>query len=218
MNEQQEEKWYLPEALDVTKSESALSRSIELRKQLAPRAISPFARLSSQEFERVRAADRITHIADDLHRVDEELKTERGRDSVEKLKEARIALAHRLAENLAIVGRYDLASELEPDPEQRKEYAAILSALVLDDSYSCKCAPGRLYVKQWIFSQKHKRMMPLLACSGCGMLNVSPLPDDLLKQKQAREKARELVEGKTPEEAAKILKAADLTSEKVIPR
>ncbi len=216
MNEDPNAKWELPPNLRIT-SPKVQEEVIQLRKQLEPRAVSPFARLSPQEFERNRATARIHHIADDLHRVEEALKTNRGADSHKKLKEARYALAARLAENLSIVGRYDLAAEIAPDPAQQKEYAAVVQALVLDDSYQCQCAPGKQYVKQWIWSPKHGKVMPLIACAGCGTMNVSSLPMDLVKQQQASAKARELAEGLEPAEAAKVLRANNLTTEKVIP-
>jgi hypothetical protein len=72
---------------------------------------------------RIRATARIPHLLDDLNRVDAELAFSRGKDSVRKLREAREALSIRLAENLAIVGRYDLAAEIEPRSEHQKDYA-----------------------------------------------------------------------------------------------
>lgn len=216
MNEDQNQQWHLPANLDVTKSEKAALLSAELRKQLAPRAVSPFARQSPQEFERTRARDRISHIYDDLRRVEAELKTSRGRNAVRELNEARIALAHRLAENLATIGGYTLAAQVEPDPEQKKEYADIVSALVLDDGYRCRCAPGKVYVKRYIWSDKHKREMPLLACTGCGLLNVSSLPADLLKQREARQTARALVGQRPPDEARKILIQSKHTTKDLI--
>lgn len=217
MANEDNEKWELPEPLRIT-NEQVAAQALEMVKELKPKAVSPFARLSPQEFERIRATARVSHIADDLHRVEGELRTSRGKDSVQKLREARHALAKRLAENLAITGRYDLAAQVTPDPEQQKEYAGVVRALVLDDSYKCQCAPGKKYVKTYVFSPKHQRMMPLIACSGCETMNVTTLPNDLAKQQEARAKARTMVEGMSPEEAAKTLRAAGHVTEKLIPR
>lgn len=217
MANEDNEKWELPEPLRIT-NEQVAAQALEMAKELKPKAVSPFARLSPQEFERIRATARVSHIADDLHRVEDKLKTSRGKDSVQKLREARHALAKRLAENLATIGRYDLAAGIAPDPEQQKEYAEVVRALVLDDSYRCQCAPGKKYVKKYVFSPKHQRMMPLVACAGCETMNVTTLPGDLAKQQEARAKARVMVEGMSPDEAAKTLRAANHTTEKLIPR
>jgi hypothetical protein len=95
-----------------------------MRRDLEKRAISPFARLSPTEFARIRAKARIQHLGRSLRLVDQQLQSERGRDTVHKLMEARKALADRLAENLAVVGDFALAAELAQDKAHRDEYAA----------------------------------------------------------------------------------------------
>lgn len=117
------QKWHLPEALDINKNPAVRVQAARMAKDLEPRAVSPFARLSPQAFARVRARARIRHLTEALQQVDRELKTNRGVDYGRQLQEARVALRGRLAENLAIVGNYALAAELEPDLAKQQEYA-----------------------------------------------------------------------------------------------
>lgn len=116
------QKWEMPAALRLD-NPLVQEQSIELRKQLEARAVSPFARRSPQEFALIRARARIPHLTRALQQVDQEIKENRGVVYGRKLQEARDALAARLAENLAIVGNYALAAELHPDPRYRQEYA-----------------------------------------------------------------------------------------------
>lgn len=124
-----QEVWHLPAPLRVSNPKIA-EQAAEMRKDLEPRVVSPFARLSPQEFARIRARGRIGHLTTALRQVDQEIKDNRGRDHARKLHEARKALAARLSENLAIVGNYALAAELAPDKRYRDEYAAKARALI----------------------------------------------------------------------------------------
>lgn len=125
------EQWHLPEALDINKNPVAKLLASQMRADLEPRAVSPFARLSPQEFALVRARARIPHLAQALQQVDQEIRQNRGVVYGRRLQEARNALSARLAENLAIVGNYALAAELHPDPRYRQEYAKQLQYEIL---------------------------------------------------------------------------------------
>lgn len=116
------EQWFLPEPLRMSNPKVALA-SAQMRTDLEKRAVSPFARLSPQEFARIRARGRIEHLARALELVDEGLKTHLDPATRVNLKNARRALSIRLAENLAVIDRYDLACELDPRPEYREQYA-----------------------------------------------------------------------------------------------
>jgi broad specificity phosphatase PhoE len=117
------EKWSLPAVLDINKNPAVREQAAELRKQLEPRAVSPFARLSPQEFARIRARNRIPHLTSALQQVEQEIKVNRGVVYGRQLQEARDALRARLAENLAILQNFALAAEIHPDPRYRQEYA-----------------------------------------------------------------------------------------------
>lgn len=116
------QQWHLPKPLQISNPKVA-EAAAQMRKDLEPLAVSPFARLSPQEFARLRAQARIRHLTGALQQVDREIKTNRGVDSGRQLQEARVALRGRLAENLAIIGNYALAAELEPDLAKQQEYA-----------------------------------------------------------------------------------------------
>lgn len=126
------EKWELPAPLRISNPLIKL-RADEMRKQLEPRAVSPFARLSPTEFAKVRARDRIKHLTASLQKVDRELRTTKGRDSSRELHEARNALAARLAENLAVLGNFALAAEIHPEVAHRREYAQQVRKIVFGD-------------------------------------------------------------------------------------
>lgn len=117
------ERWYLPEALDIKKSPLVKAQAEQMRRDLEKRAVSPFARLSPQEFAKVRARARIEHLVLALNQVDQEIRTNRGREQGQRLQEARSALAARLAENFAVLGNLALAAEIHPDAAHRAEYA-----------------------------------------------------------------------------------------------
>lgn len=116
------EQWHLPEPLRMSNPKVALA-SAQMRTELEKRAVSPFARLSPQEFARIRARGRIEHLSQALQQVYVELQTHLDPRLRIQLKEARNALAIRLAENLAVVERFDLACEVDPRPEYREQYA-----------------------------------------------------------------------------------------------
>lgn len=116
------EQWHLPEPLRITNPQVALAAA-QMQKDLSKRVVSPFARLSPEQFARSRAQGRIEHLSRALQQVDRELRTRFDPRNRSRLKEARQALAIRLAENFAVIGRYDLAVELDPRPEYQREYA-----------------------------------------------------------------------------------------------
>lgn len=117
-----EEKWELPDNLKISNPDVARIAA-QMRRELQARAISPFARLSPKESNRLRARGRIEHLTNALQQVDAELKVHLDPRRRLALKEARTSIAIRLAENLAIVERYDLACEVDPRPEYREQYA-----------------------------------------------------------------------------------------------
>lgn len=217
------EKWELPERLRITNPD-VLTRANALAAELAVRVASPFGRLSPQEQERASAALMADHLKKDLERVNlqiTEIVLVDGRDSqsrkLTELLEARYHISRRLAEAYVSIGRFDLAAEIDPRPESRDEYVEILEAINRDDGeWNCECAPGRDFIKREVFSLKHNRMMPMRKCSGCGEMNVAPLPVHIAEQRAHRARARELVADKSPEEAKAILSREGHTTEKLI--
>lgn len=116
-------KWHLPEALDINKNPAVMFQALQMRKDLEPRAISPFARLSPTEFAQIRARGRIQHLSQSLQQVEGQLRDSRGREEHHNLNAAKRALQTRLAENLAVLENWALAAEIHPDEAHRLEYA-----------------------------------------------------------------------------------------------
>lgn len=219
------EKWELPEQLRITNPD-VIAKADAMAAELAIRVNSPFGQLSPQEQERANAAVMANHLKKDLERVSlqiTEIVMVDGQDSPSsrllELRDARHHISARLAEAYASIGRFDLAAEIEPRAETRNEYIEILDAINRDDvEWACQCAPGRDYIHREAFSLKHQRVMPVRKCSGCGEMNAAPLPQHIAEQRAHRAKAREMVLGKTPEEAKAILAVAGHTTEKLIPK
>lgn len=116
------EKWELPPNLRMDNPVVA-AQAEQMRSELSKRAVSPFARLSPTEFAKIRAHSRIEHLTRSLRLVEKQLQESKGREEHHNLHEAQNALRARLAENLAIIGNYGLAAEIEPDPAKQLEYA-----------------------------------------------------------------------------------------------
>lgn len=82
----------------------------------------------------------------------------------------------RYADALARLGRY-----LEADKyDSGKDYKAVWAAIVKDDNLTCKCKPIKqmqqsgevviyptTFVKRYVFSTKHNRVVPLMQCNEC---------------------------------------------------
>lgn len=202
MPQHEDTKWNLPPQLQINSPE-ALEKAEAFQKQLAQKANSPFAHLSPREQEQVNAARMIDHLSADLHRIDEEL----GKQDSEELREGRYALAARLAEAYATLGRFELAADADPREDHKAEHLEIIKAINRDNAEWCECAPGRSYIK------KDLPQGFLIACSGCKTMNVVPtIPENLAEQRALRAKAQSLVKDMSPEDAAKTLRAAGHTS------
>lgn len=132
MANEDSEKWHLPEALDINKNPLVKLQAEQMRQELSKRAVSPFARLSPEEFAKNRALGRIEHLTKALQQVEQKLRQSRGREEHRQLNEAKVALKTRLAENLAVIENYALAAELHPDPAHQQEYAKKIRRQVLD--------------------------------------------------------------------------------------
>ena len=199
----QDEKWTLPKALKID-DPKVQERAEIMREDLAQRSQSPFASLSPAEHARVRAAQIASEMQADLDRINGELK----KHPVDELKSARVAIAAQLAEQYAVIGRYDLAAQLHPNKAHREEYKDIVDAIDRSDEYACACPDDRTFIKAEIYSEKHGRVVPLMKCR-CGEMNARPFRETdkrLLDQRAHRSKARSLAGDRTPDEAKEILK------------
>lgn len=126
----------------------------------------------------------------------------------------------RLAEALALQGRYNEAADVEHDKEKKAHYAGMWEAVWRDDEETCPCEPfvdGEIslthdHVSEEVISQKHgNKLMPAIRCNDCGHINVRPLTHELRQRQRAQEQAAGLLRG----ESADSLKhnARELLSE-----
>lgn len=216
MQPSDEGKWELPEALRIT-DPLVLAQSEQMRTELTKRAQSPFAHLSPQEQERHQAGIMATHLEGELQHLSEQIVkvlTVGGGD-LDELAEAKKAIAARLAEAYASLGRYDLAFEIDPRSEHRAEHLEILEAMKRPDDEWCECGPGRDFIKRDVILPNGERRI-LRACSGCKTVNLVFIPKHLAQQRARRAKARTMVAGMSIEDAANHLRARGHTHENLI--
>lgn len=67
----------------------------------------------------------------------------------------------------------------------------------------------------WQWDPRVSRLRSVVRCAQCGMMNIKDIPAAIQVQREARMKARELSEGRSPEDAKLALVQAGLTAEKV---
>jgi hypothetical protein len=204
-------------------------------KRLAASMAMPFEQMPAQDIYRARAVQRSEEHKATIARLDKEIGQAIvvGGESLEALQATKRALRHRLAEQYALMGRYDLAAEAEPDPILCGHYLDILEAVWRDDDGDgshCGCPPIRgsgeyadLTVPSWnqkeeIFSIKHGRVVTLMQCSNskCGFMNAIDPPAHILQQRRHRDRAMQMAGKMSPEDAAKTLRAAGHTTTKLL--
>lgn len=203
------EKWHLPDALDVNKSPQAMAAALREQKQLAQKVHSPLAHASPQELQMARAARMIDHLEKDFFRLKTRILL-KGRHVNPQTLQARNAIAARLAEHYAQLGQFAKAAELEPRPEYQGQYRQIAKALEQPDKKWCKCAADTAHVKQMIYSPRHQRIMALKACAGCRGLSVGEVPPEFKQQEEKQAQVAKMVRGLSPAEAAQKLRAAGI--------
>lgn len=135
-----------------------------------------------------------------------------------------------LAEALVTTGDYENAFMVLPNNESdlRREWKKEYAAIWRDDNVRCgeKCEKAfqadpttvtRERVVRHVFSRKHGRVMPMIACTspGCEFLNVRAPDGALAKQIEFRARAVELTKGIPPERVRDVLARAGLTAERV---
>jgi hypothetical protein len=94
----------------------------------------------------------------------------------------------RLAEALAMTGRYREAADTHPQKAMAKHYEAIAEAIERDDDEECDCPPmkkrkmkdgreievPRRHIAQRVFSPVHGRLVELESCTTCAHMNARP--------------------------------------------
>lgn len=105
----------------------------------------------------------------------------------------------KLADAFADQGRYEEAASTHPVRARAKQYLAIQAAIDRPDSDICSCPPrevkdplsGKMLripthnKVEDVYSQKHRRMVPLVRCSSCPHMNAGVLPEMLRQREQA---------------------------------
>lgn len=84
-----------------------------------------------------------------------------------------------LAESWAIVGHYEHARDTTKDNQKAEVYQRYVDAINLPDSEDCKHPDKHKYIKEYIWSVKHDKEMPLRCCGKCGLLNVADTSDEI---------------------------------------
>lgn len=177
-----EEKWKIPKAYRITpelateKERELLAASDAQQKEWAEN----FDISSPQE--RMRANARILI------------------DTLESLPELSDGQREILAENYAVLGRYDLAAQTTSSAEKNAIYNKYRQAVWSDESEWCNHTEKHKYIKENIYSVKLGEDAPLLACNVCDMWNVAPPPKILTDAKKKRAAHRAAMKGKSFDE------------------
>ena len=221
-----EERWELPEPLQIALNPELLVKADAQQRAWRSKAASPYGSMSPQEFERVRAVRMVEEMLRDLPPLVQEIHRLSISDPQSRLAEydqARINLQTQLAEQLAIMGRFDEAAIYEPDSKERDNYVSILEAVMRDDEEDCGHSPKRKFVEKDVWSIRHERDLHLVTCaqvlsnrSTCGFRNVQALPPGLVRQREARATARQIAGSLSPAEAKEALTAAGHTTERLL--
>jgi hypothetical protein len=226
--ETEQEKWELPERHQLNTPERIAANEAAQR-ELAAKVNSPFANVSPAEHERARAFRLIPEHQGTLaalQTIAARLSKLRrpSRAALKQLEAARSAIPAiktQLAEAYALTGAYDLAVAVEPDELKRAEYLAVWNAVWRADEEWCDCpvttaGHSQQYVKQEVWSVRDNAFRPLLACVGCGCLNVAHLPKHIAEARAHRATARAITQGLKPDEAKRVLLAHGHTTQKLL--
>lgn len=178
-------KYPIPEkfrvSMDVT-DEAAHALLLECDKQqkeLGERINAPFTTNTPQE--RARSKAKITLEA-----------FEKARPFIQVLPDQ----YEVIAEAHAAMGRYDLAAEMSL--LHKDLYHKYWEAVFLPDDQWCPHPDKHKYTKENIFSIKHGKEMPLLACNICDTWNVADEPEHLTAARAVRAQVREAYKSMDP--------------------
>lgn len=187
LNMDVEGRWHLPEKLDASLTPEVLERAQADRKKWEAQAASPFARVGPREAMRAKAVRDVEDLKTQLRALNEAV----GQGLVTGVEyddavARSLAVRQMLAEAYALTGRFDSASEIEPDRAEGARYADIWEAVWKDDTEECPCEDpkgavpvGRHFNEQHVWSAKDNREVALVKCSKCGHRNAKPLSGEL---------------------------------------
>lgn len=169
--DENDKKWEIPEkyraSLDITdeQAHALLVAADKQQKIWSTRVNSPFTRTTPRESARSKALITLRTLSEtQLHQPLHPEQTE------------------QYAEALATIGRYDLAIEATQNEQAKDVYQEYWDAVWLDDSEWCKHGVAKSFIKEYLFSLKEGKEMPLLKCGVCGQMNVLDASDELQRR------------------------------------
>ena len=118
-------------------------------------------------------------------------------DALESVPELSNVQMDILAENYAVLGKYDMAAQTTASAEKNAIYNKYWLAVWQDESEWCKHNEKHKFIKDNIFSVKTGKEETLLACNICDMWNVAPPPKNLTDARQVRAAHRAAMKGKS---------------------
>lgn len=172
-------KWEIPSkyraSLDITdeQAHALLVAADKQQKVWSQRVNSPFTRTSPRESARSKALITLNTLSD-----------------VKAHQKLHPDQTEQLAEAMATLGRYDLAIETTKNKQAKAVYKEYWTAVWLKDSAWCKHGVAKSFIKEYVFSLKEGKEMPLLKCGVCGQMNVLDASAEM-QQKQASHTAHQ---------------------------
>lgn len=148
----------------------------------------------SEAFARLIASDKFQKELAEKFQIKAETPKERERSRalivVQTLSDSFLKLTldqiEQLAEAYATLGEYKIAKELTLNSDRKAEYFKLWDAVFLPDNQWCQHPERHKFIKDYIFSVKENREMPLLACNVCGIWNVLDAPETLEDARRKR--------------------------------
>lgn len=184
-----EKKWEIPKkyrlSLDISDEEATelLRLSNEQQQAWATDAATPFAMHNPRSLMRAKAWNTI-----------EALEGQKNLDDIQ---------AETLAENFALIGRYDLAAQATR--ANREEYETTWDAVFRDDAEDCPHPVKHKYIKAYVFSIKHGTEVPLVKCNVCRFENVQEPASELRAASTKRASIRDAVSGMSMQDVKQFL-------------
>jgi hypothetical protein len=78
-----------------------------------------------------------------------------------------------LADGMAMRGKYLEAAKVHPDKARADHFRSVHKAIKRPDKSKCRCKDAE-YTVAAVYSEKHKKVVPLKGCASCGHLNARP--------------------------------------------
>lgn len=126
-------------------------------------------------------------------------------NSLESLEDRSADQNEMLAEAYATLGLYHRSALLSAKHEEL--YRKYLEAVFLPDDKWCDHDDVHKFTREFIYSVKAKKIMPLLACNVCDTWNVTDEPESLVLQRAKESEVRRRVSGRSMQEVKSFLRS-----------